>query len=134
MYKKHHWQVTGPTFYQLHLLMDKHFKEQIGLMDKLGERVQTLGGIAIATPHDIADKTKIERPPQGREQVPVQLSRLIEAHTVILNTARDAVKVATRNGDEGTLSLLVCEVIPVNEMHVWFLSAHLVDTPLVRAA
>lgn len=133
IYKKHHWQVTGPTFYQLHLLMDKHFKEQITLMDRLGERIQTLGGIAIATPHDVAEKTKIERPPQGREQVPVQLSRLIEAHTVILNEAREAVRVAACNGDDGTISLLAGEVIPTNEMNVWFLSAHLVDTPLVRA-
>jgi hypothetical protein len=88
---------------------------------------------SIATPHDIAEKTKIERPPQGREQVPVQLSRLIEAHTVILVEAREAVKVATRNCDDGTITLLAGEVIPVNEMQVWFLSAHLVDTPLVRA-
>ena len=28
LYKKHHWQVSGPTFYQLHLLFDKHFQEQ----------------------------------------------------------------------------------------------------------
>jgi starvation-inducible DNA-binding protein len=28
LYKKHHWQVAGPTFYQLHLLFDKHYDEQ----------------------------------------------------------------------------------------------------------
>src|SRR3978361_1395134 len=31
MYKKHHWQVSGPTFYQLHLLFDKHIQEQVQL-------------------------------------------------------------------------------------------------------
>jgi starvation-inducible DNA-binding protein len=43
MYKKHHWQVVGPTFYPLHLLCDKHYKEQGELVDLLEERIQTLG-------------------------------------------------------------------------------------------
>ena len=43
MYKKHHWQVSGPTFYQLHLLFDKHFNEQSELVDSVAERIQSLG-------------------------------------------------------------------------------------------
>jgi starvation-inducible DNA-binding protein len=133
LYKKHHWQVAGPTFYQLHLLFEKHFVEQVALTDKLGERVQTLGGIAIAMAHDIVRMTKVETPPAGREQVPVQLSRLLDAHEVILRETREAVKITTQNGDEGTADLLMGEVLRTHEMQVWFLSAHLVDTPLVRA-
>ncbi|WP_438006023.1 DNA starvation/stationary phase protection protein [Sorangium sp. So ce321] len=133
MYKKHHWQVSGPTFYQLHLLFDKHFKEQTALIDLLGERVQTLGGIAIAMAHDVAEMTKVERPPRGREQVPTQLSRLLDAHEVILAETREAVKLTTDNRDDGTADLLMSDVLRTNEMHVWFLSEHLVDTPLVRA-
>ncbi|XXT18282.1 DNA starvation/stationary phase protection protein [Sorangium sp. So ce429] len=133
MYKKHHWQVSGPTFYQLHLLFDKHFKEQTALIDLLGERVQTLGGIAIAMAHDVAEMTKIERPPRGREQVPTQLSRLLDAHEVIVAETREAVKTTTDNRDDGTADLLMGDVLRTNEMHVWFLSEHLVDTPVVRA-
>ena len=44
LYKKHHWQVSGVTFYQLHLLLDKHYGEQATLVDSIAERVQTLGG------------------------------------------------------------------------------------------
>jgi starvation-inducible DNA-binding protein len=47
LYKKHHWLMRGPTFYELHLLLDKHADEQLELVDKLAERVQTLGGIAL---------------------------------------------------------------------------------------
>ncbi|KYF82548.1 DNA starvation/stationary phase protection protein [Sorangium cellulosum] len=133
MYKKHHWQVSGPTFYQLHLLFDKHFKEQVALIDLLGERVQTLGGIAIAMAHDVAEMTKVERPARGREQVPVQISRLLDAHEVIIADTREALKVTAQNDDAGTADLLMGEVLRTNEMHVWFLSEHLVDTPLVRA-
>jgi starvation-inducible DNA-binding protein len=133
LYKKHHWQVTGATFFQLHLLFDKHFKEQVELVDLIAERIQILGGLALGTPHDVAERTKIERAPREREQVPVQLSRLIEAHTVILKEARDAARIATANGDDSTNNLLVSFVLPENEKEVWFLSAHLADTPLVRA-
>ncbi|AUX47803.1 DNA polymerase [Sorangium cellulosum] len=133
LYKKHHWQVAGPTFHQLHLLFDRHFKEQAALIDTLGERIQTLGGIALAMAHDVAERTKIERPPRGREQVPVQLSRLLDAHEVILAEVRKAVKITTERGDEGTADLLMSDVLRTHEMQVWFLSEHLVDTPPVRA-
>jgi starvation-inducible DNA-binding protein len=133
MYKKHHWQVSGPTFYQLHLLYDKHYEEQVRLMDLIAERVQTLGGIALAMPQDIAETTQIERPPRGREEVPVQLSRLIDAHAQVIKDARSAARLSTKNGDDATTNLLVSEVLPSNEQQVWFLSEHLVDTPLVKA-
>src|SRR5262249_32978628 len=94
MYKKHHWQVTGHTFFQLHLLFDKHFKEQLELVDMIAERIQTLGGLALATPQDVAELTKIERPPRDREQVPVQISRLLEAHATIIREARETARIA----------------------------------------
>ena len=47
LYKKHHWQVAGHTFYSLHLLYDKHFEEQAELVDTIAERIQLLGGLAV---------------------------------------------------------------------------------------
>ena len=84
-------------------------------------------------PHDIAEMTRIERPPRGREEVPVQISRLLDAHEIILADARKEAKLADERGDSGTSDLLVSQVVRVNEMQVWFLSEHLVDTPLVQA-
>jgi starvation-inducible DNA-binding protein len=133
LYKKHHWQVAGHTFYQLHLLFDKHFGEQSALVDALAERIQSLGGISVAVPHDVAEMTRLERPPRGREEVPVQLSRLLEAHELVLKEAREAAKQAAEAGDDGTNDLLVSGVIRTHEMQVWFLAEHLVDTPLVRS-
>jgi starvation-inducible DNA-binding protein len=133
LYKKHHWQVTGPTFYQLHLLFDKHFEEQVALIDLIGERIMLLGGISIAMAADVAEMTKVPRPPQGREEPPVQISRLLEAHEIILKACRDAAEEASDAGDEGTNDLLVSDVIRTNELQVWFVSQHIVETPLVRA-
>src|ERR1700723_3312719 len=133
MYKKHHWQVAGPTFYQLHLLFDKHFGEQSELVDAIAERIQLLGGISIAMAPDVAETTFIPRPPRGREEAPVQISRLLEAHEIILKEARTVAKQAANAGDDGTNDLLVSQVIRTNELQVWFLAEHLVDVPVVRA-
>jgi len=134
MYKKHHWQVAGPTFYQLHLLYDKHHQEQGELVDAVAERIQTLGGISLAMAHDVAETTLIPRLPRGRQEVPVQLSRLLHAHEVILLEARSMAKQADENGDDGTNDLLVSDVIRTNELQVWFLSEHVVPEPLVHAS
>lgn len=126
MYKKHHWQVVGPTFNQLHLMYDKHFEAQVDLVDGLAERIQILGGISLAMAADVAQETKIPRPPRGREPAAVQLSRLIDAHTLIIKEAREFAEKASDAGDSGTEDLLVSEVLRCNELQVWFLSEHLV--------
>jgi starvation-inducible DNA-binding protein len=133
LYKKSHWQVTGPTFYQLHLLFDKHFNEQVEAVDSIAERIQLLGGVSIAMAHDVAEVTQIERPPRGREGVSVQLSRLLDAHQAIIGQARKLARRAVELGDDGTNDLVVSEVLRRNELQVWFLSEHLVDAPPVRA-
>ena len=133
MYKKHHWQVAGHTFYQLHLLFDKHHEEQDELVDEIAERIQLLGALSLAMAADVAETTMIPRPPRGREEVPVQISRLLEAHELILKEARTMAKQASEAGDDGTNDLLVSNVIRTNELQVWFLAEHLVDVPVVRA-
>src|ERR1700690_1313472 len=100
LYKKSHWQVAGPTFYQLHLLFDKHFDEQVELVDSIAERIQLLGGITIAMATDVAEMTRVERPPRGREAVPVQLSRLLDAHEVIIGQVRKLANHAGELGDD----------------------------------
>src|ERR1700726_395781 len=133
MYKKHHWQVAGPTFYQLHLLFDKHHGEQDEIVDTIAERIQLLGGVSIAMAADVAELTRIPRPPKGREEVPVQLSRLLDAHQIIITHCRELAERATKLEDAGTNDLVVSDVLRPSELQSWFLSEHLVDAPLVEA-
>jgi starvation-inducible DNA-binding protein len=133
LYKKHHWQVAGATFYQLHLLFDKHHDEQEALVDLIAERIQLLGGVSVAMAHDVAETTLIPRAPKGREEVPVQISRLLHAHEIVLKEARAMARRAAEAGDDGTNDLLVSDVIRRNELQVWFVAEHLVDAPLVNA-
>jgi starvation-inducible DNA-binding protein len=133
LYKKHHWLMRGATFSQLHLLLDKHADEQLALVDKIAERVQTLGGIAVSDPRHVAELTTVPRPPDGCEEVPAMLSRLLEAHEMILSDAHEAAGRVAALGDDGTNDLIVSDVIRTGELQAWFLAEHLVDTPLVRA-
>jgi len=133
LYKKSHWQVAGPTFYQLHLLFDKHYGEQVEIVDEIAERIQLLGGVSLSMAADVAETTRIERPPRGREEVPVQISRLLDAHRIIIGHCRQLARRASELGDDGTNDLVVSDVLRANELQVWFLSEHLVDVPLVQA-
>jgi starvation-inducible DNA-binding protein len=132
MYKKHHWLVRGPTFFQLHLLLDKHADEQLKLIDLLGERVQSLGGVAVGDPRLAAEITTIPRPPDGAEDVPSMLSRLLEAHEIIITKVREAITKTAETRDDGTNDLLMSDVLRTNELQVWFIAEHLVDVPVVR--
>lgn len=130
MYKKHHWQVSGPTFYQLHLLFDKHFDEQVEMVDTIAERIQLLGGVSIAMGGDVSDLSKIPRPPRGREEVPVQISRLLEAHKIIMGGCHDIAEAADKAGDDGTNDMAISDILRPNELQSWFIGQHLVAMPL----
>ncbi len=131
LYKKHHWLVAGPTFYQLHLLFDKHAAEQLELVDLIAERVQTLGGIAIGDPRHAAELTSIPRPPDGAEAVGVMIDRLLEAHEATILRIRKAIERTEKNGDAGSNDLLMGDVLRRHELQVWFIAEHVVEMPPV---
>jgi starvation-inducible DNA-binding protein len=131
MYKKHHWNVAGPTFYQLHLLFDKHAEEQLELVDLIAERVQTLGGIAVGDPRHAAELTTIPRPPNGAEEVAGMIDRTLRAHETIIEKVRAGIEATEASGDWGSNDLLMSDVLRRNELQVWFVSEHVVDVPLV---
>lgn len=125
LYKKHHWQASGSTFHQMHLLFDKHADEQGALADAVAERVQTLGGVSLAAPHDVAENTHIDRPPKDRESTRDQLRRLLQAHEIVLMQARDMARAAAAARDDGTNDLIVSQAIRTNKTHSWFIGEHL---------
>jgi starvation-inducible DNA-binding protein len=130
LYKKNHWQTSGATFYQFHLLFDKHFTEQDELADAIAERVQTLGGVALALEEDVSRESRISRSPRGRESPRLELLHLLDAHELILIEARALAREAAERGDDGTNDLLVSQVVRSNETQSWFIGEHLaVATP-----
>jgi starvation-inducible DNA-binding protein len=131
LYKKNHWLVAGPTFYQLHLLFDKHYEEQGELVDLLAERVQSLGGIAVGDPRHAAELTTIPRPPDGAEEVAVMIDRTLDAHEIIIKKVRAAITATEESKDWGSNDLLMGDVLRRHELQVWFLAEHVVPVPWV---
>ncbi len=129
LYKKSHWLMRGPTFAQLHELMDKHAASQEALVDAIAERIQTLGAIAVGDGRHVAELTTIPRPPDGAEDVPAMLTRLLDAHAAVITNARDTAEAADVVRDLVTNDLLSSQVLPANELQVWFVAEHLVDVP-----
>ena len=83
-------------------------------------------------PRHVAELTTIERSPDGAEDVPDMIQRTLDAHEIVIRKVRDAIDATEDNGDWGSNDLLMGDVLRTNELQVWFLSAHLVDTPLVE--
>src|SRR6476620_10102115 len=133
MYKKHHWLVAGPTFYQLHLLFDKHAEEQNEIIDVLAERVQSLGGIAVGDPRHAAELTTIPRPPDVAEEVGVMIDRTLHAHEIVIEKVRAGIKATEESEDRGSKDILMSDVLRRHELQVWFLAEHVVDVPLVTS-
>jgi len=128
LYKKHHWQVTGATFRELHLLFDEHQAQQGELIDLIAERIMQLGGVGVAMGADAAEESEIPRPPRDREAPAAQLERLILAHEIVLSFARQAARRASEQGDDGSNDLFVSDIIRLNEKQAWFVSEHLTRT------
>jgi starvation-inducible DNA-binding protein len=134
LYKKHYWQTSGATFYELHLLFDKHHGEQEQLVDAIAERIHTLGGISIAMAADAAETTVLVRPPRDREDPLLQLVRLIDARERVLYGVRMAAWRAAARGDDGTHDFLVSNVIRTNEKQAWLVQEHLQRVRLSRGS
>jgi len=128
LYKKAHWQTSGAVFYALHLMFDKHYEAQLELIDSLAERVQLLGGVALATAQDVVQESRIARVPRGAEAPAEQLQGLLDAHELLLTEARPLAREAAEHGDDGTNDIIVSDVIRTNELQAWFVGEHLAGT------
>jgi starvation-inducible DNA-binding protein len=101
------------------------------MVDTIAERIQLLGGVSIAMGGDVAELTKIPAPPRGREEVPVQISRLLEAHKIVMQDCHDIAQAADELGDDGTNDMAVSDILRPNELQSWFIGQHLVEMPLI---
>lgn len=125
LYEKHHWQVSGATFRELHLMFDDHQAQQGELIDQIAERIMQLGGVCLAMGADAAEESEIPRPPRDREAPVAQLERMLTAHEIVLSFARQAARRASEHGDDGSNDLFVSNIIRLNEKQAWFVKEHM---------
>jgi starvation-inducible DNA-binding protein len=130
MYKKHHWRVSGPAYYPMYLLLDRHFAGQFELVDQLVERIKVLGGVASAMAREVVANTHIPAFPNGREDPTAEISRLLHAHEIILEESRAMAREASARGDDDTAKLIITNVIRTNDLQVMFLHVYLAQDDL----
>ena len=83
-------------------------------------------------PRHAAELTTIDRPPNGAEDVPAMIHRLLDAHETIIEKVRKAIDKTEKNEDLGSNDLLMGDVLRRHELQVWFVAEHVVDTPLIE--
>ena len=124
-YKKSHWQTSGSSFYERHLLFDRHYDQHCEWMDAIGERVRILGGVSRILACDVHEESRLTSTPSGVESAHLQLARLVDSHEFFLEEARPMTKEASDRGDEGTSDLIVSQLIRGHEAQRWFVTRHL---------
>ncbi len=130
-YKTYHWLLKGHASRELQLLLDKHSAEQRELIDLIVERVQALGGVATG-PLPVPELAVTAGPPKGEKQVAVLLSRLVEAHELIIGRTQDAITATATSQDGGTNELLRT-VLARHEQQVSSVAEYLIDTAAIGA-
>ena len=114
-----HWNVTGPMFNTLHLMFEAHYTELALAVDSIAERIRALGFIAPATYSEFAKLTSIKEH-QGDVEATKMIKYLIEAHEIVIKTARVVLPLAEKANDQVTIDLLT-QRLQVHEKTVWML-------------
>jgi starvation-inducible DNA-binding protein len=84
-------------------------------------------------PFEVAKMTKIEHPPTGEEAIPAMLARTVNAHAMVIREVRDGIEMTAQNKDYGTNDMLMSDILRMHELQVWFISQHLIDTPIINS-
>jgi starvation-inducible DNA-binding protein len=116
-----HWNVTGPSFRELHLMFEEHYTELATAVDDIAERIRTLDVPAPGTYKEFARLSAVEEVdgiPEAKDMVDI----LTKGHEQVVKTCRDVLKTAQDADDESTASL-VSDRMRIHEKTAWMLRA-----------
>ena len=121
--KQAHWNLKGPSFIGIHLMLDGFRDEMDDFNDKMAERIMQLGGSARGTIQAVAAKTALAVYPLDTYAIGDHLAALIDRYAVFGNAVRENMDGTDEAGDAGTADLLT-EVSRGVDKQLWFLEAH----------
>ncbi len=121
--KQAHWNLKGPQFIGIHLMLDGFRAEISGFNDKVAERAVQLGGTALGTAQNVSDKTKLPAYPTGIYAIADHVAALIDSYAAYANAVRENIDETDEAGDADTADLFT-EVSRAVDKHLWFLEAH----------
>jgi starvation-inducible DNA-binding protein len=122
--KQAHWNLKGPGFIGIHLMLDG-FRDELDIhVDTVAERIAQLGGIAFGTTQTTAQSTSLKPYPTGIVSVQDHLAALIERYADTANKVREAIDASDEAGDADTADLLTAYSRMLDKS-LWFLQSNL---------
>ena len=121
--KQAHWNLKGPQFIGIHLMLDGFRDEIDEWVDMMAERITQLGGTARGTVQEVNRETKLKPYPTDIYAIADHLHALIERYSATANAIRQNIDDTDDAGDAGTADLLT-EVSRGLDKQLWFLEAH----------
>lgn len=105
-YQKHHWVAEGPSFRDIHLLLEEHYTATQQEADAFAERIVTLGGVPVSGPSAQLKHGYLEEEDEGILDLRQMLSNDLRANQRILVKLREHIQLARSLGDYGTEQLV----------------------------
>ncbi len=121
--KQAHWNLKGPQFIGVHLMLDKFRDEQDEYVDTMAERITQLGGTVRGTVQTVGEKTTLPPYPVDIYQVSDHIHALIDRYATVANAIRANIDEVDEAGDPDTADILT-EVSRGIDKQLWFLEAH----------
>ncbi|MBX3530461.1 MAG: DNA starvation/stationary phase protection protein Dps [Rhizobiaceae bacterium] len=121
--KQAHWNLKGPQFIAIHLMLDGFRKTVDGHVDTIAERAVQLGGMAQGTVKTVASKTRLKPYPTDISKTKDHLAALIESYGMTAKLVREAIDEADEAGDADTADIFTAFSRELDKS-LWFLEAH----------
>jgi starvation-inducible DNA-binding protein len=119
-----HWNVTGPEFIQIHLLLEEQYTELAEGIDSIAERVRKIGGFAFGTLDEFKQNSAIEEQPGRIPNWEQMLQILVDDHETIIRQLREDADKTEEWGDMFTNDFVI-GLAQEHETMAWKLRAHL---------
>ena len=128
--KKHHWNVEGAEFLEVHEYLGEITADLEESADMLAERAQAIGGVPLSGGATYEAHAPIE--PEGDDvyDIRTSLENDMEAFGVIIESLRDHIGLANQLGDYATEELLR-DTLETAEEHAHHLEHYLEEDTLV---
>lgn len=118
-----HWNVTGPHFSSLHVMFETQYNELWTAADDIAERIRALGIMAPGSYSQFGKLTSIKEE-TGVPSWKNMIEQLVEGHETAAATCNETIKVAVKDGDEGTADLVTAR-LREHEKTAWMLRSML---------
>ena len=128
--KKHHWNVEGAEFRDLHLFLGEAAEHAEEATDEIAERAQALGGTPVASMENLAEHSPVEAEDEDVYDIRTSLENDLEMYGDIIESLRDHVELAENLGDHATAELLR-EILVQTEEDAHHIEHYLEDDTLV---